>query len=468
VLDRLLRGSAEPSPSDASAVVFDSAEDRASAALVSLAGGTPPWFAPEWPDFERLVEWLLESPEHVRGVVAILGSQSRLESVLQAIPSSGLGALHRSLSGLIPRGRAPTAGLPSEGADESAHGARSKGGRIASDSSPPAAEERALASAVAIVEGLLARAPILAVPSAPWQDAEGRARDAVEPDPVGEPRSVAKERDARDATGVPTQAAGLFYLLNPALELAAGEILWKAGIDERIAFTDAARLLAVGVPADDPALVEFGGAGDATVDWHRAAEVAVRLLRELASTARRRQLPMRPWTLTEAVLHGDEPVLWVGLPPHVPVLAVLPRGARSRIEEVWSLGGPALALPTTGWPPWEASEAHLVSGPREELPRRALAATIAGVLSALASLRLDRYGDVDPAGALPLAIRTEGALVTHPDELVVRVAMEDVRIAVRRAGLDRDPGWIPWHRRRVRFDFVETVPEHSVNAGSVE
>ncbi len=30
-----------------------------------------------------------------------------------------------------------------------------------------------------------------------------------------------------------------------------------------------------------------------------------------------------------------------------------------------------------------------------------------------------------------------------------------VDLAVRRAGLDRDPGWVPWLEKRVRFAFGE-------------
>jgi hypothetical protein len=38
----------------------------------------------------------------------------------------------------------------------------------------------------------------------------------------------------------------------------------------------------------------------------------------------------------------------------------------------------------------------------------------------------------------------------------VRLPMERIDIAVRRAGLDRDPGWVPWLARTVRFEFVES------------
>jgi hypothetical protein len=39
--------------------------------------------------------------------------------------------------------------------------------------------------------------------------------------------------------------------------------------------------------------------------------------------------------------------------------------------------------------------------------------------------------------------------------MTIRLPMERVDLDVRRAGLDRDPGWVPWLGRCVRFEFVE-------------
>jgi hypothetical protein len=33
--------------------------------------------------------------------------------------------------------------------------------------------------------------------------------------------------------------------------------------------------------------------------------------------------------------------------------------------------------------------------------------------------------------------------------------MESIDLAVRKAGLDRDPGWVPWMERNVRVEFEE-------------
>ena len=39
------------------------------------------------------------------------------------------------------------------------------------------------------------------------------------------------------------------------------------------------------------------------------------------------------------------------------------------------------------------------------------------------------------------------------DGYTVRLPMERIDPRVRRAGLDRDPGWVPWLDRSVRFVF---------------
>jgi hypothetical protein len=38
--------------------------------------------------------------------------------------------------------------------------------------------------------------------------------------------------------------------------------------------------------------------------------------------------------------------------------------------------------------------------------------------------------------------------------------MERIDLALRRSGLDRDPGWVPWLQRVVRIEFVPDAADH--------
>jgi hypothetical protein len=44
------------------------------------------------------------------------------------------------------------------------------------------------------------------------------------------------------------------------------------------------------------------------------------------------------------------------------------------------------------------------------------------------------------------------------ERIDVILAADAVDFAVRRAGLDRDPGWLPWLGGELRFTFEEQAP----------
>ena len=74
-------------------------------------------------------------------------------------------------------------------------------------------------------------------------------------------------------------------------------------------------------------------------------------------------------------------------------------------------------------------------------------------VSALADLRsvlvcalrdaLSRADDGDEA-LVRFVCERQGVVVADPGWIEVRLKLEDVSIDIRRAGLDRDPGWVPW------------------------
>ena len=60
-----------------------------------------------------------------------------------------------------------------------------------------------------------------------------------------------------------------------------------------------------------------------------------------------------------------------------------------------------------------------------------------------------RQAQVDPKH-----LRLAGQIAIAEGQLTVRIALADLPLALRLAGLDRDPGWLPAEGRAVRFEFT--------------
>jgi hypothetical protein len=87
--------------------------------------------------------------------------------------------------------------------------------------------------------------------------------------------------------------------------------------------------------------------------------------------------------------------------------------------------------------------------PLTDPERDALAATATALAEELRS-RLGRLEE--PVRAVLLeTCRRDAVVVADPAWLEVRYALVDVDVRVRRAGLDLDPGWLPWLGCVVRF-----------------
>jgi hypothetical protein len=69
---------------------------------------------------------------------------------------------------------------------------------------------------------------------------------------------------------------------------------------------------------------------------------------------------------------------------------------------------------------------------------------------------LDRLGvpEVPPSEALEFVIGRHGELVFDPGWIELRMPIEEVSVELRRAGLDLDPGWLPWLGAVLRFVYV--------------
>jgi len=51
-----------------------------------------------------------------------------------------------------------------------------------------------------------------------------------------------------------------------------------------------------------------------------------------------------------------------------------------------------------------------------------------------------------------------GRIALAPEAMTIVLPMDRIDMALRRAGLDRDPGWVPWLRRAVRIEFEPRKP----------
>jgi len=41
------------------------------------------------------------------------------------------------------------------------------------------------------------------------------------------------------------------------------------------------------------------------------------------------------------------------------------------------------------------------------------------------------------------------------DDVTIKIPMERIHLSIRKAGLDRDPGWIPWLQKYGKIVFEE-------------
>jgi hypothetical protein len=46
------------------------------------------------------------------------------------------------------------------------------------------------------------------------------------------------------------------------------------------------------------------------------------------------------------------------------------------------------------------------------------------------------------------------------ENVTVLMPMEQINLNLRRAGLDRNPGWVPWSQKIVRFEFENVAGTH--------
>nr|WSW42826.1 hypothetical protein OG296_06685 [Streptomyces sp. NBC_01001] len=181
-----------------------------------------------------------------------------------------------------------------------------------------------------------------------------------------------------------------------------------------------------GPPAEEPAADPAGGAA---TGW-------AGLLFLLAAAAET-GLPDR--ALDEPAL-AARPLPWV---LHAAARALVPALAP---------GDPA-ALALAGLGPDRA--AGLLRAARATPPEQAAVSALAADWARATAARLgdERYAD-DQFGAVAAVARRPGRITAETGWIEVHLAVGDTDLAVRRAGLDLDPGWVGWLGAVVRYRYV--------------
>jgi hypothetical protein len=87
-----------------------------------------------------------------------------------------------------------------------------------------------------------------------------------------------------------------------------------------------------------------------------------------------------------------------------------------------------------------------LEAPPSDAEREVLASFVAAIDARLAELLEIRH-------PIPFVCERQAEIVADPGWIEVRLSLRDVSTGIRRAGLDLDPGWIPWLGVVVRFVY---------------
>jgi hypothetical protein len=237
---------------------------------------------------------------------------------------------------------------------------------------------------------------------------------AIEPaaDPLrAAPTPVTDEHSTVGLDRAPTAIAGAAMLVGRTMELEIAEALWCAGVPEGPVIAAAIARLAGPAHARDPILAAIAAA-------------------QLGPPP---PLPGVPaWAATEVTDKlRDSLGRWLARRRDVRAPAALTAALAAVAAELAAADGPALD------PLVDAIAAALAASACTRLARAWSAATARWILVR--------------AGEVTIPADTAGR---DADAIEVALPMAAVDLELRRAGLDADPGWLPWLSRRMRLVFV--------------
>jgi hypothetical protein len=296
--------------------------------------------------------------------------------------------------------------------------------------------------------------------------------------------SPGDESSPRTDMAITTEFGGLFYLLALVLELGWGETLWKACLPEGQLLAKAASCILGEEAAGDVAASLFGGVTRAEAACVPAISAAQRdavcdeMLARLVAVFPRTGIGHMPIPVLDVAASpgGRLLVASLGFPAaifawpapdaasvtsgietflrHWPLTAEAPmaRGALSDFDRSGRLRG------ASGSP---RAVALMPAGGADTAATSVLTQLCGGVLSLLyARLMAQDAPDIaDPAGLVARYLAVPGRIALAPETMTILLPMDRIDIALRRAGLDRNPGWVPWLRRTVRIEFEPNGPD---------
>lgn len=272
---------------------------------------------------------------------------------------------------------------------------------------------------------------------------------------------------------------GLFYLLNPALELSMAESLWSACLPEGLVLAQATALLlgsAGSAAREDAAAALFGGTNPhdrlPAVSEEQQSEISLALLAAVRDALPRRGLAELPAVVLRLVDSAAGRLLVVAASGSPYAIFAFP--ARSPAEAKLALDAflglwPASAPPPRATPALaefdrrarvrpiqEAAPAlDLLIAEADTLPACALLTQIAGSLAHLFAARTGVPRPLDPSDLVTCYLSAPARVQLTHDTMEIRIPAEQVSLDVRRAGLDANPGWVPWLRRQVTLSFEQ-------------
>lgn len=234
------------------------------------------------------------------------------------------------------------------------------------------------------------------------------APDAPDPAPTGPDGAPG----GADGHGVASMWGGLALLVRPLLQLRVMEALWELCLPENAVLHAAL----AAVCGDDPVGVRLshGDRGCTTGSRHEDVEVGTEQLEEFG-------------TRLESALHA--------------VVGSNRAGAALDWARTWAWDG---APGGTSDPPGAPDTGGV----------GALGPLVLGVPAALLALRIDPDLVLDRDALVARFLRVPVRLIDDGETLGFRFAGELVDLRLRRAGVDADPGWVPWLARTVRLHYT--------------
>jgi hypothetical protein len=281
---------------------------------------------------------------------------------------------------------------------------------------------------------------------------------------------------------VPSQYAGVFYLLNPALELNTGEWLWQACLPEPQVFLHALMSLLGNGAENDIAVELFSGAKahDALsmINEEQQQEVSQNLLLSLVKAIPRRGLAQYPVVHIELVEQANGRLLIAHEPCSPFCLFAWPAQSTNAVLEgldiflkCWSYAAPSPQAPPriaeldiTGriqymYKEIETGEAPVYLLPAESsLANTALLGQVIGCMCYLLDKRASDPLAVDRQSFVSHYIEVPANLEISADRIVVSIDTVNLNHRLRKTGADSNPGWVPWLERKIEFNFYDSEP----------